>query len=296
MLSYSYTVLLTVCVSLVCDVRAEPNQCSHCLFTHVLSIKRAKHLSQSIGAHISCHNSVHSTADRDIARLPTAAMTDPNELVDLRTKYDKLAAELSFERQMNNILENIRNYCLLMLNECQCPMSTIGDNMQVFHKLNRQFIQLKVKQLIDNSDDCDHRECCKTRDNTLDINDFVDTEPENTVPTDVVPEDDEPVPDGDQLIMLEISEEVEVDSNQIAEQMNQQDEHDTDTDIDTDTVHSPPEPTTSVTLAEPEAHTTPQSSRSPAKTPERVKRAYKKSSYNLSSNLSSLKSFNYQRC
>lgn len=245
--------------------------------------------STLIAIDLSIGSSLVITATAAMAETSVAA----NELKDLRAKCAKLSEELSFERQMNNLLENIRNYCLLMLNECQCPMSTVGENMQVFHKINRQFIQLKAKQVIDSIDSfdvsiCDHRECSKTRDISDEPNDISEDycpPPDDMFHTTADPSDiSAPVSaplnaDIDQ----EVAEEV-ITANVHQNDMLDANQSFAETADEPALLEAPESPLPS---SQPDAQSTPKPTESRAestiKSSPRVKRAYKKSLNGISS-------------
>lgn len=65
-------------------------------------------------------------------------------VVDLKEENKRLLEDLNFERNMNNILENIRNNSLVLMQNCKC----IENNklFKVIKQFNNIYTDLKTKQ------------------------------------------------------------------------------------------------------------------------------------------------------
>ena len=63
-----------------------------------------------------------------------------NDIFDeLKTENNRLNEELTFERDLNKVLENIKNYSIILKNNCICL-----ENIEVFKKLNDLEIDYKL--------------------------------------------------------------------------------------------------------------------------------------------------------
>ena len=63
-----------------------------------------------------------------------------NDVFDeLREENQRLKNELLFEKDLNGILENIKNYAFILKNNCNC-----SENIEVFKKLNDFEIDYKI--------------------------------------------------------------------------------------------------------------------------------------------------------
>ena len=83
-----------------------------------------------------------------------------NDIFDeLREENNRLINELCFEKNINNILENFRNYSLIIRNNCKCDQ-----NIDIFDKLNQLEIEYK------NVKNCENNELFKIE-NSFNTND-----------------------------------------------------------------------------------------------------------------------------
>ena len=67
-----------------------------------------------------------------------------NIVFDLKQQNKRLLEDLNFERNLNNILENIRNNSLILMQNCKCI-----ENQKIFKvikQFNNIYTDLKTKQ------------------------------------------------------------------------------------------------------------------------------------------------------
>jgi len=67
-------------------------------------------------------------------------------LDELRDENKTLFNDLCFEHNLNQILDNIRNYSLVLINNCKC--NTNEDIKQKINQLNANYVDLKASKVM----------------------------------------------------------------------------------------------------------------------------------------------------
>ena len=73
------------------------------------------------------------------------------DLNELRDENNRLLNELTFERNLNNILENIKNNSLILIEKCKCLSNK--NVVKIIKQFNTIYTDLKTKQSLLKRDD-----------------------------------------------------------------------------------------------------------------------------------------------
>ena len=70
-----------------------------------------------------------------------------NDVLDqLKEENRRLSSDLSFERKLNAVLDNIRNYSQIIINDCKCKQNQI--DFKRYNDFNKIYIQLKASKCL----------------------------------------------------------------------------------------------------------------------------------------------------
>lgn len=78
-----------------------------------------------------------------------SAKSDKQLIDELRHELRLLYKDLKFEKKLNSLLENIRNFSLILYNNCECKQNT--KYRHKLQELNANYSELKAEQSLDDS-------------------------------------------------------------------------------------------------------------------------------------------------